>query len=272
MGMGKINVKKIWSFIWKRVLIYGAVAVVILLAVGYLSMERMLLPGIKGDKSGNMILRSGTAELDVFYHPAPAGRPTVIYSHGNGETLAAVKKTLDEFIRQKYGILAYDYAGYGASTGKPGEKQACMDIEAAYRFLTKSEKISPDNIVLFGFSVGSGPSCHLLRKNTPAAVVLAAPFASAIEVMLPFALPGNRFCNARSVQQSKTPLLLLHGTEDEIIPFRNSEKIYRNASGNKQFIVIKGAGHNDLLLKMGKGFWLELEKFLLKNGVINARN
>ena len=269
--MNKSKVKKAWSFIWKRLLIYGAVALLILLIVGYISMERMLLPGIRGDKAGNMIVRSGSAELDVFYHPAPAGRPTIIYSHGNGETLSSVKALTDGFIQQKYGILAYDYAGYGASTGKPGEKQACMDIEAVYTFLTEREKVSPENVVLFGYSVGSGTTCHLLRKKSPAAAVLAAPFASAIEVMLPFPLPGNRFCNAENVSKSRVPLMILHGTDDDIIPLRNSEKLYRNAAGSKRFLVVEGAGHNDLLLKMGNIFWTELEKFLLENGVIKSK-
>ena len=272
MKYDKSKVKKICSFIFTRILIYSLIAVVTLLTIGYISMERMLLPGVKADKAGNMVLRSGNAELDVFYHPAPAGRPTVIYSHGNGETLSSVKMLLNNFIQQKYGIIAYDYAGYGASAGRAGVKQACMDIEAVYRFLTRDEKISPDKIVLFGYSVGSGPSCHLLQKNTPAALVLAAPFASAIEVMLPFPLPGNRFCNAEIVGKSKVPLLLMHGTNDEIVPFRNSEKLYRKAGGSKHFLVVKAAGHNDLLMKMGGGFWLELEKFLLKNGVIKANN
>jgi pimeloyl-ACP methyl ester carboxylesterase len=77
---------------------------------------------------------------------------------------------------------------------------------------------------------------------------------------------------AEIIGKSKVPLLLMHGTNDEIVPFRNSEKLYRKAAGSKHFLVVDGAGHNDLLMKMGVGFWLELEKFLLKNGVIKAGN
>ena len=85
MKSDKSKVKKIWSFVWKRVLIYSAAAAVTLLAIGYISMERLLLPGVKSDKTGNMVLRSGSAELDVFYHPAPAGRHREPRDPGGGE-------------------------------------------------------------------------------------------------------------------------------------------------------------------------------------------
>ena len=212
-----------------------------------------------GRRTGNITLRSGDAALDAFWSPGPRNGPVILYSHGNGETLAWIQPLLNEFSRRGYGILAYDYAGYGGSTGKADEAQACRDIDAAYAFLTKTKGISPEQITLVGFSIGGGPSCYAAEKYPVHAVVLLAPFASALQTVFPFPLPGDKFPNARRLSRVKTPLLVIHGTRDRIIPFRNGKKVFDTAAGNpKKFIPVPGAGHNGLRDALGENFWKEL--------------
>lgn len=250
-------------------LLAGVAAGAILAAVLLLSgpwnslVNKVMFPSPRtGRRTGNITLRSGSAELDAYWSPGRKNGPVILYSHGNGETLNWIQPLLNEFSRRGYGILAYDYAGYGGSTGKADEAQACRDVDAAYAFLAKTKGISPERITLAGFSIGCGPSCYAAEKYPVRAVVLLAPFASALQTVFPFSLPGDRFPNARRLSRVKTPLLVIHGTDDRIIPFRNGKKVYEAAAGTpKEFIPVSGAGHNDLRNALGEKFWEELAAF-----------
>ena len=246
-----------------RLMIYAILVPVILILLGYLFMDRLLFFAVRtGPRAGNLILRSGEYRLDAFYHPAPPGRPVILFSHGNGEILFDIMPFLNEMIRRNYGVMAYDYAGYGDSEGKPGERQSCRDIESAFRFLTETEKIDPRRIVFCGFSVGGGPSCYMASKHPNNPLILAATFASAIQVVLPFSLPGDRFPNAKILSSQPIPVLIFHGTADKVIPFRNGRKNYDSAIGRKKLIPVPGADHNDLFDQLKETFWTELGNFI----------
>ncbi|MBQ7207071.1 MAG: alpha/beta hydrolase [Lentisphaeria bacterium] len=243
----------------------GAVLIAALLLAGSWNalVDKVMFPSPHtGRRTGNLTLRSGAAELDAFWLPGRPGGPVILYSHGNGEILSGIHGLLSEYARRGYGVLGYDYAGYGGSTGKAGEEQACRDIDAAYAFLTRTKGIPPERITLVGFSIGCGPSCYAAEKYPVRAVVLLAPFASALQTVFPFPLPFDRFPNARRMSATRRPLLVFHGRKDRIIPFRNGEKVYAMAAGTpKKFIPLDDTGHNDLFPRLGETFWTELAAF-----------
>ncbi len=260
---------------------YIVIASLILLTVTvYLLMDKLLFPysGMESilprrspyadlkASSGNITLLSGDAVLDALWLKAKNPKGTVLYSHGNGETLNEIRNWLKKFPLHGYNIFAYDYAGYGGSTGKAGEKQACKDIEAAYRFLTENEKIPAEQITVAGFSVGTGPGTYLATEYPVRNLVLVAPFASAAQAVLPFPLPLDRFRSAGRLSRSTVPVLIIHGKDDRIIPFRNGKKIYEKAAGKKKFIPVDNAKHNDLLFLLGDQFWEELDRFNTETG------
>ena len=217
-----------------------------LLILGYANMEKLLFPSPKGNANGNLKLKSGDALLDAFFAEGTPGKEVILYSHGNGETLETMRSFSEELARCGYSCLAYDYAGYGASTGKAGEKQAYSDIEAAYRFLTEEKKIPPSQIVVMGYSVGGGPSCYLAEKYPVRALVLLGTFASATKVYFPAGLPFDRFKNAERIRRINIPLMLVHGTGDRVVPYRNSQQIARNsASALTVFYTLPGGSHGD---------------------------
>ena len=251
----------LWKKWYYRLILEAVLVLLIAVAAGYIFMDRLLFPApFTGKKVGNVTLLSGDAVLDAFWIRTENPRATVLFSHGNEEHLAMIRPWLDEFVRRDYNVFAYDYAGYGGSTGKAGEKQACCDIESAYRFLTETEKIPPGRIIALGFSVGSGPSVYLASKY-PVGVVLAAPFASAAQVVLPFSPPADRFPNAARLARTEAPVLIFHGTADRVIPFRNGQKIFDRAAGRKKLIPVPGADHDDLFDRLGDRFWTELDTF-----------
>ncbi len=259
----KFSGRKWWNFLWKRLLGFALLLVIIFMMIGYLIMEKLLFGGCHtSEKSGNLELLANNFKLDAFYHPPLDNKtPVILFSHGNGDTLSGLKDFIAGFIRRGYGIMCYDYAGYGASEGSPGEIQSYADIKSAYDYLTQTAGIAPERIVVLGFSVGTGPSAYLAVTEKVGTLVLAAPFASAIEVKLPFPLPGNRFCTADRVSKSSVPLLLFHGGKDSVIPFRNAEKIFRMARGIKKFVALPEADHN-IIDEAGPLFWNELAIFL----------
>lgn len=261
--MNKEKFKKIAFFLLKRLLIYSALIISIPLLLGYIFMEKMLLPEVKTTaRNGNTVIFSNNFELDAFFHPPQPGKDVILYNHGNAETLKSIMPLLNEFIRQGYGVMAYDYAGYGFSQGKASEKQLYSDAGSVYEFLTCQQKISPQNIIVMGFSVGSGAGCFIAERHPEIkALVLLAPFASAIEVVLPFALPGNRFNNKKRLQKSNVPLLIYHGSADRVIPLRNSRTLLQSAAGRKKLITVKNADHNNIFDFTGAGFFRSLADF-----------
>ena len=124
--------------------------------------------------------------------------------------------------------------------------------------------IKPERIVAASFSVGCGPSCYLATQRKVAGLVLTAPFASAIEVMLPFPLPFNRYNNAKILSKTDVPLLIFHGADDEVIPLRNAHKLYNSAIGPKELLVIPQASHNNIFEVMGDKYWEKLAEFCKK--------
>ncbi len=256
-------IKKILSKWYWRCACYLSI-VVIVGCIQVHRIDKMLFPvPPKTACAGNCRIAAGDAMLDSLYLEGQAGMPTILFSHGNYQTLEDIKAFCEEFQQHGYGIIAYDYAGYGDSTGQPSEKQACLDIEAVYDYLIQEKKVKPEDIVVMGYSVGSGPSCHLISKHAVKSLVLCAPFASAMHVVLPFSLPGDKFRNNHILSENDVAMLIFHGRKDKVIPFRNGELLYKVAKSSKKKLVSNDeAGHNDLFDYLGDSFWKELACFL----------
>jgi len=104
------------------------------------------------------------ANVPAFYIDRKAS-VTILFSHGNAEDLGMIYEWFCEFTREvQVNLLAYDYEGYGKATGTPSEKACYEDIDAAFAFLTDVLHQPPENIVLYGRSLGSGPSCYLAER------------------------------------------------------------------------------------------------------------
>lgn len=127
-------------------------------------------------------------------------------------------------------VLVYDYAGYGISRGEASERSCYEDIEAAFEYLRRERKFQPSEIILYGRSLGSGPTCFLAEKYSKAGapfagVILQCPILSVYRVALDFrfSLPGDIFCNIDRIATIDSPLTIIHGTRDEVVPFRHGE-------------------------------------------------
>ena len=117
--------------------------------------------------------------INACYLPPVEGMPILLWSHGNAEDLGSVYSVMQEFHELGFGIMAYDYPGYGSSSGSPSEDGCYSAIQAAYDHLTGQLGHPAKRIILTGQSVGSGPTCWLAAKDDHVGVSLISPFTSA---------------------------------------------------------------------------------------------
>ena len=167
-------------------------------------------------------------------------------------------------------VMAYDYTGYGlsvpgplhaSSSGKPegpSENMTYRNIEAAYRYLTTVRNVAPCDIVLYGRSLGSGPSCYLAAKTALAgspvgALILHSPFLSVYRVVadlngLDLGAVGDMFNNEKRAANVRCPTLVIHGVHDEVVPFFHGQRLL--AAVPEEFRAcpfwVEGMGHNHI--------------------------
>jgi len=148
-------------------------------------------------------LNSSHARIPAFFIERPNAQVTILFSHGNAEDLGMIYDWFNDLARVlRVNIMAYDYTGYGKSNGTPHEEKCYADIEAAYKYLLEVRRIQPEQIVLYGRSLGSGPSCYLASKTSRegrpvAGVILQSPLLSAYRVAFNFrfTMVGDKFPN-----------------------------------------------------------------------------
>lgn len=191
-----------------------------------------------------------------WFIPAEADpRGVILFSHGNAGNMADRLESVSIFRDLGFSVLVYDYGGYGESTGKPSEQRCYADIRAMWRYLCEERGLDPKEIVLFGRSVGSGPTSQLATEVEPAAVILESAFLSVVRMaqelyrVYPARLMvRHRFDNASKVAQFHAPLLVVHSPDDSLIPFRHGHELFTLAVEPKTFLEIRG-DHNE-------GFWM----------------
>uniref|UniRef100_A0A7S0ZSA7 Serine aminopeptidase S33 domain-containing protein n=1 Tax=Noctiluca scintillans TaxID=2966 RepID=A0A7S0ZSA7_NOCSC len=192
---------------------------------------------------------------------------TLLFSHGNAEDLGMIIHYFREASHiLEVNIFAYEYTGYGMSTGEPNELSVYADVEAAFAYLRDVIGVPWQEVILYGRSVGSGPSVHLASRTAVRAMVLQSPLLSIYRIAFHsrFTLPGDMFTNVDKIGKVRCPVYVVHGMIDEIVPFWHGEDLVRNCQegiAHAPFWVEDG-GHNDLEMKARQPFYDNFAKFL----------
>ncbi|MBI4543660.1 MAG: alpha/beta hydrolase [Gemmatimonadetes bacterium] len=247
--------------LWALLVAYGVLALLALLWS-----ERLIFqppPASYGPAPDLLSLTtSDGVALAALYLPNPDGRYTLLYSHGNAEDLGDARPGLEALRDLGFAVFAYDYRGYGRSSGRASEAGVYRDVEAAYQYLTGPLAVLPERIILHGISVGSGPAVELATRRPVAGLILEGAFASAFTVLTRVPLfPFDRFRNLRKLGRVHCPVLVIHGTADEVIPFAHGRKLFAGAQAPKQHLWVRGARHNDLRLVAGERYGRALQEF-----------
>lgn len=265
-----MNWKKIlfgtWS--WKRPFYSLSVIYLILLLLVLTTADLLIFrPPVDHFEPPNAhfgnVLTDPEETISTYYRAPADGMPVLLWSHGNAEDLRYLYPLLDDLHEFGFGILAYDYPGYGLSSGKPSE-QGCFDaIEACYEELLHRKKIPTERIILVGQSLGSGPTCFLAERQEVAGIILIAPVASTFRTVTRIPLfPNDRFVNLNRINQITEPTLFIHGSSDRVVSHWNSEILFeKSAATHKELFSIPDAGHNNLWLKHSSEIVLKIEDF-----------
>jgi fermentation-respiration switch protein FrsA (DUF1100 family) len=191
--------------------------------------------------------------LNGWYVEHPAPRAVVLFAHGNGEHVARLAPTL-RLLRDRAGVsvFAWDYRGYGRSQGKPREENLLSDARAAQLWLAQRDGVRPDDIVLYGRSLGGAVAVGLAAEYPVRGMVLERTFADMVDTAayhfpwLPVNwIMRNRFPSAERIAAYQGPLLQSHGTADQVVPFEMGKRLFDAATTpNKKFFVVDGGDHN----------------------------
>ncbi|PZP86952.1 MAG: alpha/beta hydrolase [Azospirillum brasilense] len=180
----------------------------------------------------------------------PCRGPVVLYFHGNGGGLHGHTALLDGLDARQLCVVAMEYRGYPGAPSHASERAIVGDAVALYDDVARRYPQRP--IIFWGYSLGSGVAVQAAVQRPPAALVLEAPFTSVVaraKELFPFAptfLMRNRFDSLGSIAQLQAPLLILHGTDDGIIPLAMGEQLYAAANPPKQMQRYASAHHTDL--------------------------
>lgn len=197
-------------------------------------------------------LRTDDGEtLSAWWLPTPNARGTFLLLHGNAGNISHRLGYAQIFRRLGYSTLLVDYRGYGDSSGTPSERGTYLDAETSWEWLTQKRGIAPQNIVLFGESLGGGVATWLASRHTPRALVLASTFTSIpdmAEDLYPYLpvrfLTRVRYDNLARLPQIHAPLLVMHSRDDEIVRYEHARRLFAAAREPKRFFDLSG-GHNE---------------------------
>jgi uncharacterized protein len=205
------------------------------------------LTGLAGGEE--LRLRTPDGERLVAWHfPPKPGKPTVLYLHGAAGALVKRVPRLRLFVESGFGVLAVSYRGYGGSTGRPSEAGLLRDAECAYH--AARTRYGADRLVIVGASLGTGVAVALTAKHEARALVLLAPFLSAVDVAqrrFPFLpvrwLMRDRFRSDLAIPGVRSPVLMIHGERDPVIPICSGRRLFELANPPKTFLSVPGGGH-----------------------------
>jgi len=195
-------------------------------------------PNIPAFYFGNS-LKNNNTENEIY----------IIYSHGNGEDIGNCYEWLNYLHRElNVNILGYEYQGYGLYEGSPSENNCYSDIKNAFEYL-RSYGVPDKNIILYGRSLGTGPTVDLAsRWINLKGVILESPYTSILgvvnETLANTSSCIDPFRNNSKIHLVKSPILIIHGTDDEIIPYDHAQKLQNRSQCD--LITLNGGGHNNL--------------------------
>jgi pimeloyl-ACP methyl ester carboxylesterase len=181
----------------------------------------------------------------------PFSSTTVIFSHANATDLGAMRDYLIEIAHLlDVSVFAYDYSGYGSSSGVPTPANTFADCDAVIKYVTTA--FNPQTLICWGQSLGSGPSVYMAKKypHLVSGVVIQSGIASGLRVLFPLTSTKwfDIYPNLDSVKKTIAPFMVIHGNEDAEVKVNHGLVVAMNAPNLHTRWIVEGAGHNNIEL------------------------
>jgi fermentation-respiration switch protein FrsA (DUF1100 family) len=214
-----------------------------------------------------VVLGDGSRVEGWFAAGGEKAGPAVLYFHGNAELIDDRVGLLREYQRRGWGVLLAEYPGYGRSEGRPSERTLTESGVAFFDLLAAREDVDATRIVLHGTSLGGGVAAQVGARREAAGLILETTFTSVASFARGYAVPGflvrHPFRTDEAIRGMRTPLLILHGDADEIVPVGHGRALAR-LRPDAAYVEMAG-GHNDFP-RDAEAYWRAVEGFLRRVG------
>jgi len=227
----------------------------------YLIQERLIFTPQKLDKSHRFAHRGNFEELSFptadgahlngLLFKAENPRGLIFYLHGNSGSLASWGEIAHVYTGMQYDLFMLDYRGFGKSEGQiVSEEQLHSDVQMVYDSL--KQRYEEQNIVILGYSIGTGPAARLASTNAPRLLILQAPYYNFTGVMrehypaVPTFILRYRLETNNYISACQMPVLIFHGDRDEVIRHNASMQLKELLKPADTLIILKGQGHNGM--------------------------
>jgi len=252
-----IKTKKLLLTIFKLVL----VAYLLICILLFFFQEKLLFFPEKLDKNFKFSFNREFKEINIqtrdnkLLHGvlfiADSSRGLVFYLHGNAGSISSWGEVAKRYTDLHYDVFLLDYRGYGKSEGSiNSEEQMFEDTQAFYDEMKK--KYNENNIVVLGYSIGTGPATKIASVNHPKLLILQAPYYSLVDMMkqtypvIPAFLLKYRLETNKFIMDCKMPVVIFHGDQDEVIYYNSSVKLQRLMKETDTLVTLKQQGHNGI--------------------------
>ncbi|MCS6821504.1 MAG: alpha/beta hydrolase [Microscillaceae bacterium] len=201
----------------------------------------------------NLQSSDNEAVLNNLWFKVPNSKGVVLFFHGNAGNLARWGSMAQDFCRRGFDVFIHDYRTYGKSTGSLSQENLFSDAQLCYDFIKKQYKNKKVPIIIYGRSIGTGVATYLASKNETAKLILETPYNNMkdlintytklipTELLLRFSLPSDEY-----IAEVKCPVYILHGTQDETVPYILGKKLAERAGKKAKFYTIQEGEHNNL--------------------------
>jgi hypothetical protein len=231
---------------------------------GVPDLERIWIDSPQGKVEAWLLLGDGVS-------PRAPG-PLVIFAHGNAELIDHWPGGLAPYRRLGISVLLPEYRGYGRSAGSPSQRAIAEDFVRIHDLALARPEVDRSRVLLHGRSLGGGAVCALTAARPPRALILQSTFTSVVAMarryLIPSFLVRDPFDNLAVVQRLQPRLLLIHGREDELIPFAHAERLQAAVRGSR--LLALACGHNDCPPDESL-YWREIRRFLQETGILKPR-
>jgi uncharacterized protein len=210
--------------------------------------------------------------ISGWYVPARDEKWVLLLCHGNAGNISHRLDNIKVFNNLNLTVFAFDYRGYGKSKGTASEQGTYLDAEAAWNYLINIKHKLPENIIIYGHSLGASIASELALGKNPAGLIIESGFTSIPDIgknhypWLPVHLISKyKYATIDKIASIKCNKLIIHSPDDEVIPFKHGKLLYEKACRPKSFLQING-DHNSGFLVSGTKYTEGLKKFFLKLG------
>ncbi len=208
--------------------------------------------------------------MEVWYIPGRDDGPTVLFCHGNSGNLRFPSERgvrLKALHQAGAHVWVFDYQGYGKSTGRPSEAsfyRNAREVHGLARYYHPEER----PFILFGRSLGGAVATYLATEvQTPDLLVLESTFTNVADVCTAYTSRAvaeqmsYRFDSLARISALQSPLRMIHGTADRVVPFRLGRQLFQACPTPKEWVTVEGAGHNDLIARAGKTYQATMNRW-----------